>query len=486
MKLGVGQGVSMACTFLRSVIIARLVSPENFGIAAILAMTYYLAEMGSSLGLETRLIQAEDGNDQTFQKSAQFLQACRGLLNASLTFSLAGLLSLLFGVPQAEWAFRCLALVQLIKGFTHFDQYRFQREMRFGPAVRVDVAGSILSLMATLVLVWWLRDYSAMVWILLVQAAATVLGSHLVAQRQYGWTWSLPHAKQVFSFGWPLTVNGLLMYGIFQGDQFVIGSAQRLFPQSTLTLSDLAVYSVAFSITMAPTTLIANLSTSMLLPLLSRVQEHRDLFVQRYLTYTKGLALIAALISILFILAGGWLVDLIYGAKYKSASEFIGWLAAMQSLRIIRIVPTIASIAQGNTVVTMLANIVRTSALLGVLVVTAAELGLAWIAAAGFIGEFLAIVFLSRMLFRQHMINPTLCLKPVGVALVAMAVAVLAARGGITTVALTGLVVVGVFHRSFKDMFFQLKASFMDQEGKGSRPLEKEATLSRVRLISEE
>lgn len=469
LSLGVGQAVTMACTFLRSVIIARLVSPQNFGIAAVLAMTYYLSEMGSNLGLETRLIQAEDGNDQSFQRSVQFLQVCRGLINAGLIFALAGPLSLLFGVPQAQWAFRCLALAQLMKGFTHFDQYRFQREMRFGPAIAVDVTGSVLSLLTTLFLTWWLRDYSVMVWVLLVQAATTAVGSHLVAKRRYGWIWSTPHAKQIFSFGWPLMVNSLLMYGIFQGDQLAIGSAQRLFPQSTLTLVDLAVYSVAFSITMAPTTLMTNLGMSMFLPLLSRVQGHRDLFVRRYLTYTKGLALIAALISILFILVGGWLVTLLYGDKYKVAGEFIGWLAAMQSLRVIRVAPTIASIAQGNTVAIMLTNIVRTSALLGTLVVITAGLGLAWVAAAAFAGEFLAIVFSSLMLFRNHSINPALCFKPAGVALAAMAVAVLAARGGIMTVVLIGLLVVGAFHRSFKDMFFQLKASIVDQEGKGSK-----------------
>lgn len=481
-----GQAVTMACTFLRSVIIARLVSPQNFGIAAVLAMTYYLSEMGSNLGLETRLIQADDGNNPSFQRSAQFLQVCRGLVNAGLIFSLAGPLSLLFGVPQAQWAFRCLALVQLMKGFTHFDQYRFQREMRFGPAIAVDVTGSVLSLLATLSLAWWLRDYSVMVWVLLVQAATTVLGSHLVAKRRYGWIWSPAYARQILSFGWPLMVNGLLMYSIFQGDQLVIGSAQRLFAQSTLTLVDLAVYSVAFSITMAPTTLIANVSTSMLLPLLSRVQGHRDLFVQRYLTCTKVLAVIAALISILFILAGGWLVTLIYGDMYKVAGECIGWLAAMQSLRVIRVAPTIASIAQGDTFATMLANIVRTSSLLVVLMVAAANLGLPWIAASGFVGEVLAIIFLSVILLRHQSINPALCLVPVCVALAAMAVVVLASRGGITIAVLIGLVVVGVLFRHLKEIFLQLRASILDQEGKGNSSLEKGAALSRVRLSSEE
>ena len=485
-SLGVGQAVSMACTFLRSVIIARMVSPENFGIAAVLAMTYYLSEMGSSLGLETRLIQSEDGNDESFQRSAQLLQVCRGLMNAGLIFFLASPLSMLFGVPQAQWAFRCLALVQLMKGFTHFDQYRFQREMRFGPAVAVDVTGSVVSLVATVFLAWWLRDYSVIVWILLIQAATTVLGSHLMATRRYGWIWSPVYTRRILSFGWPLMVNGLLMYITFQGDQLAIGSAQRLFSQSSLTLVDLAVYSVAFSITMAPTTLIANMSTSLLLPLLSRVQGHREQFVQRYLTYTKVLTVIAALIAIFFILVGGPLVSLIYGDNYKVAGECIGWLAAMQSLRVIRVAPTIASIAQGNTVAIMLANIVRASALLMVLMVIAANLGLHWVAASGFVGEILAMVFLSLILLRNHSINPALYLAPVGVALTVMAVVVVASSGGITLTLLIGLLVVGVLFRHLKETFFQLRDSVLDQERTGSLSLEKGIALGRVRLSSEE
>jgi len=465
----------MTCTFLRSVLFARFVSPENFGVAIVLTMTYYFSEMSSGLGLETRLIQAADGNDQGFQKSAQFLQACRGLFNASLVYLFAGPLSVLFDVPQAQWALSCLALVQLIKGLVHFDQYRYQREMRFGPAVGVDVAASSLSLLATVFLVWWLRDYSAMVWILFVQVTVTVLGSHLVAERRYGWVCSLSHSKRIFSFGWPLMVNGLLMYGIFQGDQLIIGSGQRLFSHSAFTLADLAVYSVAFSITMAPTAVIANISTSMLLPLLSRVREHRDLFVHRYDIYTKCLVLTAALISIIFILAGGWLVTLVYGAKYQVAGGFIGWLAAMQSLRIIRVAPTLASIAQGNTVATMLANVVRMSCLSGALVAAAFQLGLAWIAAAGLVGEFLAIVFLSVMLLRHYSLNPAICLKPVSVALAAMAVLALASKGGVIMGVVAGLLIVSAFHRRFADILLQMQESTVDEEKIRNSGLEKEA-----------
>lgn len=469
-SLGVGQAVSMACTFLRSVVIARLVNPENFGIAAVIAMTYYLAEMGSGLGLETRLIQSQDGNDESFQRSAQLLQVCRGLINAALILASAGPLSVLFGVPQAQWAFGCLAIVQLIKGLTHFDQYRFQREMRFGPAIAIDIAGSILSLVATVFLAWWLRDYSVIVWVLLIQVITTVLGSHVMAIRRYGWTWSPAYTKQILSFGWPLMVNGLLLYITFQGDQLVIGAAQRLFPQSTLTLVDLAVYSVAFSITMAPTTLIANISTSMLLPLLSRVQGFHDQFVRRYMNSVKLLAVVAVLISIFFILAGGPLVRMIYGDKYAAAGEFIGWLAAMQSLRVIRVAPTIASIAQGNTVAIMLTNIIRASALLMVVMVVATNMGLFWVAASGFTGEALAMVFVSMILFRNYSIDPTVCLAPVCGALAALAVVAAAAKGGIVVALLISVLVVGILIRHLKQIVLQLWEGDEPRQGVAPQP----------------
>src|ERR1035441_2276534 len=108
--IGSGQMVSQACSFLQNVIAARLLSPQSYGIAATFSMTFYLVDMFSNLGIGTHLIQAEDGNNPRFERTAQLLLALRGMINAAFIFVLAGPISSLFGVPQARWAFRCLAL----------------------------------------------------------------------------------------------------------------------------------------------------------------------------------------------------------------------------------------------------------------------------------------------------------------------------------------------------------------------------------------
>ena len=414
-NLGLGQAATQACSFARSVIVARLISPENFGIAALFATTLALLEMVSNLSADKLLIQAKDGDEPAFQNAAQLVLVGRGLANAAVLFLLAGPLSRLFGAPRAEWAFRCMALLPLVRAFIHLDMYRLQRSLRFGPAVLVDVSANVLAVLAALPLALWFRNYWAMLWVLVVQQGSLALGSHLVAERRYGLCWKKQYARRMFQFGWPLLINGLLLYGIMQGDLMVIGSAKRFFANSTYTLVDLGVYSVAFAISCAPATLLINVSSSLFLPILSCVKESHSEFERNYLRYFNSASLLAAMVAIPFIVGGGWVVTFVYGQQYAGAAGFIGWLGAMWSVRIIRTIPTMAAIAQGDTRTSMISNIVRSLALLGMVIAAATGAGLEWIAISAFCGESLALGMVLWRLKRLHAIPVTGCFRPLAV-----------------------------------------------------------------------
>ncbi len=428
-KLGLNQACAQVCSLAKNVIIARLISPADFGVAATFAMTFSFLEMISNLAAETVLIQAKDGNEPAFQRTAQSLQVLRGVTNALFIFALAGMASRLFGVPQAKLSFQCLALLPLIKGLTHLDVNRLQRALKFGPSIMADSGSNLLVTMAALPLGLWLRDYRAMLWLLILQSAIYVVVSHLAADRGYACGWSKVHARTIFSFGWPLLINGLLLYVILQGDRFVIGAAQQLFKNSSYTLADLGVYSVAFALTFAPTTLVANVCTSLFLPLLSRTQSDTVQFKKRYRTCIQILSLMASIISILFIVSGGWFVGMIYGQKYAAAGTFIGVLAAMQAMRILRVAPTLAAMALADTKNAMICNIVRTSALAGVLYASITGRSLLWVAASGLAGEVLAFLTCIWRLQRCHSIPARLSFQPLAVSGLAMFLGAVAAVG---------------------------------------------------------
>jgi len=321
---------------------------------------------------------------------------------------------------------------------------RLQRDLKFGSSILAESGSNLLATLAALPLGLWFRDYWAMLWLLILQAVTYVVVSHVAADRRYSWGWNKTYARTIFSFGWPLLINGLLMYIILQGDRFVIGAAQRLFKNSAYTLADLGVYSLAFALTFAPTMLVANVCSSLFLPLLSRAQSDAAQFRKHYLTCVQVVSLMASLISILFIVSGGWIVRTIYGQKYAAAGTFIGVLAAMQAMRILRAAPTVAAMAYANTKNAMICNIVRTSALAGVLFSSITGKSLLWVAACGLAGEVPALLTCVWRIQRCHSVPARLSLQPFAVCTLAILVGTTAVAVGVPHLGWLGAPLVSV------------------------------------------
>jgi O-antigen/teichoic acid export membrane protein len=412
LSLGSGQIIVQGCSFVRSVIVARLISVEDYGVAAAFAMTLSLLEMISNLSFDKLLVQAPDGNEEEFQKTAQLVQVTRGLINGLILFALAGLIARLFGIPQAVWGFRCLALLPVLRGFLHLDANRMQREMRFGPAVRIDVLSNVLVTLVAWPLAAWFRNYYAMLVLLLMQVAVATVVSQLVAERRYGWSWDRRYARRMFSFGWPLLVNGLLLYGIMQGDRVIIGSARQLFPHAIYTLKDLGEYSIAFSVMMAPAMFVTNVSTSLFLPVLSQARVLQGHFERTYVRVFCTICLGGALISTPFMFAGPRVIIWIYGTKYAVASGIIVWLAGMWGIRMIRTAPTLAALAIADTQTVMFTNVVRFVAVPAVLYAAATGKSLVWVAASGCFGELVALIALIWRLRALHGLQSHSHLRP--------------------------------------------------------------------------
>jgi O-antigen/teichoic acid export membrane protein len=426
------QAIVQGSALVRNVVIARLVTPADFGVAATFALTVVLLDMISNLDADKLLIQAEYGSAAGFQRTAQFVRAIRGMLSALVLFLVATPLSHLFGVPDAEWAFRCIALVPLIKGFAHADPVRKQRDLMFRPMIVVEITTSVLGTLFAILLGAALRDYSLMLWVLVAQAALQLVMSHLVAERPYRWAFEPRYLRSIVAFGWPLLVNGLLLFVIFQGDRFVIASAPRLFSANSYSLSELGLYSVAFTLAMAPTNAIAAVATSLFLPLLSRAQNSQAEFQRRYVVCAQVCCLSAALIAIPFIVGGEWLIAKLYGPNYSGAGVLLGWLAVMWALRTVRVAPSLAALAMGDTRNAMISNVARAMALVGVLVAAAWGAPLTWVAISGLVGELIATAVSLARLRRHYRLPVPLCLKPATVASIGMLGAAIAAVTGIS------------------------------------------------------
>lgn len=382
--LTAGQMATYGLSFTRNLILARLLTKTDFGLASALAMAVSLLELVTRMAFGTQLIQARDGEDPRFQAVAHTVQVSTGLI--SVTFVLVGAypMAYTFGVPGLTWVFASLALVPLARSIMHLDLARLQRQFRYGPAVSAEVVPQVLATAVTWPVVAWLGDFRAVLLIMLGKEFLTVAISHMLAERPYHWAWDSRYARQMLIFGWPLLLNGLVIYVSQQGDQMLIGAI--------FSLSDLGTFSIGFSLTSIPFFIFGQVGSSLMLPTLSRLQDSPEEFKRQYRQCVE-LAVLGALVLLgPLVVAGDPIVRLFYGTKYGGVGTLMAVFAATVALRFFRWAPAVASMARADTVNQLVGNIARaTSFILAVLVVLLGMRDLVIVAACGIVGECTAI-----------------------------------------------------------------------------------------------
>lgn len=378
---------------VRNIIIARLISVEDFGIASTFAITMAMIEMASNMSLDRLVVQARDGEERLLLSTLHAIQVVRGLIGALVLFLIAEPLASLFGVPDVAWAYQALAVIPLMRGLAHLDMFRRQREMQFLPSVSVEVASQLLPTVAALPLALALGDYRAMLWVLLIQQLTFALASHWVAKRSYRWAWNREFVLRAVSFGWPLLLEGMIIFAILQGDRLIVGTL--------IGMTELGWFSVAFGLAFVPAMVAGRVLQLYFLPQLSRAQDAPAEFVRLYLVTMQASLLAGVAIAIAFALAGPALLILLYGSKYEPAVQILIWLAIMQGLRTARNGSSIIAISKASTTTPLIANTARVLALPVALGFVAAGAGVMTLVAIAIAGEAMALGVALWMLRRR-------------------------------------------------------------------------------------
>lgn len=404
--LSTGQIIGYCLVFIRNMIVARLLSKTDFGIAAALSMTMSLLELVSQMAFGKQIVQAREGDDPNFEAVAHSVQMSVGVISALLVVAFAYPMAAAFNIPGIAWAFMALAIVPLARASIHLDLARFQRQYNFGPSVMSEIVPQVLATIAAWPLAELMGDFRAVLWIILGRETLTVLMSHLLAKRPYRWAWNPIYVKHMLVFGWPLLFNGLVMFVSQQGDQMLIGA--------TFSMSDLGCYSIAFTLTSVPFFIFNQVGSSLMLPILA---QHQDSRIQLENNYYRSLQLSALATLVVLgpiVVAGDTIVRLIYGAKYSGVGTLMTVFGIMVTIRFFRWAPAVLSMARADTINQLLANIARAVSLpIAFVLIAIGVKDMAGVAACGLIGEVVATVTALMRVKKQHEIGLAIHLKPI-------------------------------------------------------------------------
>jgi len=436
---------------LRNLAVARLVAPEDFGVAAALAAVLAILEAASDLAWDKLLVQAREGDEAGLQNTLQAMMLARGLmLGAVLGFG-GGAVAAVMGVPEAGWAFAALGLVPVLRGAMHLDPKRVQRGMRFGPDLKVGLAGHLAGAAVAVAGAALVGDYRAMLWGILAQAATQVVGSHLAAERAYGLALDRATLMRALRFGWPLMANGLVIVAVAQADRVLIGAASGM--------EALARYAAAAMLIGAPAVLASQVIRGAGLPWLAARQDRPEAFARAAQGLGSVTAAVAIAVFVPAMLVGADAVRILFGAAYAPEPLLVALLGLGAGIRVIRSWPALTALARADGTTALIGNLVRAVGLGAAVAALWLGLGAAGVAGAIALGEAAGFAAAAARAARRHAMPMGRAAWPVWAAFAALAAGLLWAdlaagcatslwaRAGLAAAAtLAGLIACGVAH----------------------------------------
>lgn len=384
-QLFAGQIGVQLLRFVRNFILARLLVPEDFGLASTFAVTMTALELLSDLSLEKMIVRDPDGNEERLQATLTTLSMIRFALLALIVYVSAGWLADIYDVPQAREAYQIFTIVPLIRMFTHLDTFRVQREMNFNIEIYANIISQVVGLIVAGLFAYYTRDYKSVLWGVIAQSLALVAITHMMATRPFRVGWHKEYATRALSFGWPLMVNGFVLMLVTQADRVLVGAA--------LGMGDLAIYTIAvLLVTVAGSSLYRVVST-VSLPWLSGVQDDPEAFQAQYTQLAHVIGLITVLFFVPITLLGSDVIAFVFGADYLGATVLIALLSTGMSLKFMRCLFVNAFLALGKTRDLMLSETTRVTGIILAAVVLYFGGGLLEVAMATVTGELVAFGF---------------------------------------------------------------------------------------------
>ena len=348
-----GNVFSAILGLVRNLLVARLLTVEHFGIASTFAISMSIVEMLTSLGLHQLIIQDKNGDDPKLQAGLQGFHLFRGAVSSTLLFLLSQPIASFMGTGDIVWAYQILAFIPLLNGLVHFDIYRLQRQLNYIPSILSSTIPALLSVLLIWPLYIIFKDYRVMLGIIMAQSLTTLIVSHLAAKRRYQVALAKDIIAHALRFGWPLLINSILIFFVFQGEKIIVGRE--------IGLEALAIFSMGFTLTLWPAMLLANSIQSIFLPLLSEAKDDRPAFQRIAMVTLQAHFALGALFVSGGVLVGPTLVGYLLGPKYTPLLGLFPWLVILQAMRLMEGGSSIVALAAGRTGVSAVSNLVRIS-----------------------------------------------------------------------------------------------------------------------------
>lgn len=320
------QGAKFCITIGATSILARLLTPEDYGLIGMVAFVIAFLSTYKDLGLAAATIQVPELNSD--QVSTLFwINISVSAIISVLMIAISPLISRFYGDSRLTAIASVTAIGFLISGLAVQHDALLRRQMRYTALAIAGLVSMIVGYVVGIVMAWYGFGYWSLVGSQLGLTCSSTALTVFLCGWYPGWPRRGSGVRSMVKFGGNVTGFATINFFSRNLDNLLIGrvwGAQQL-----------GLYSRAYQLMMLPIDQINEPITSVAVPTLSTLADSPHRYRQAYLRIIEKIALITMPGVALMIATADWIVQIVLGNKWTAAASILmclGFTAMFQPI----------------------------------------------------------------------------------------------------------------------------------------------------------
>ena len=322
--------VAKLITPITSIVLARLLTPEAFGVVTTLTMVITFAEIFTDAGFQKYLIQHNFKDDVDRDQSTN-VAFWSNLVMSLLIWLIIGIfadpLAAMVGNPGLGHVLIIACVSIPLAAFSSIQMALYRRDLDFKNLFKVRIVGICIPLLVTVPLAFYLRSY----WALVIGTIVTNLVNAVLLTLYSKWKprlfYSFAKLKEMFSFSAWSVVEAVSIWLTGYVDVFIIGVY--------LNEYYLGLYKTSMTVVGQIMGLITAATTPILFSSLSRLQSDENAFQELFFKFQKLVGIIVIPIGVGIFCYRDLVTKILLGNQWIEASYFIGLWGLTSAITIV-------------------------------------------------------------------------------------------------------------------------------------------------------
>lgn len=316
--------VNRGLSFLRLIVLARLLVPADFGFLEIAMLSIATLESITQTGFQAALIQKK-GNIEKYLDTVWTVSAIRGAVLFCILFFSAPVIAGFFHSPEAISVIKVIAISTVLAGFRNIGILFFQKDLKFHKRFFFEFSATVVDFTVAISLAFVLRNYWALIWGGIAANFIRLLMSYIIHPYRPKLRLRGHEFKELFEFGKWIFGSSIVALIVTQGDDIFVGKM--------MGVAALGLYKMAYLISNMQATEISHVISQVTYPAYSKLQDHPDRLKQAYSKIVQVTLTLSIPISIAIVLLADRFTSLFLGSKWLAVAPLMKLLALTGLLR---------------------------------------------------------------------------------------------------------------------------------------------------------